>query len=120
LYLVYQHEHAIAKNVKKETNLAAAFPGLVFDEVTLEDREDIEEYIYLWESNTDIFDIYTIVKNYLHEYYVIDSLLLIELIKEKGLKVSDSLNSISYIHSSYVNVISENTDNGSEQSSSDD
>jgi hypothetical protein len=49
-----------------------------------------------------------------------DSLLLIELIKEKELKVSEALDNISYIHSSYVNLILENKDNGSERSESND
>ena len=83
------------------------FPDLNFsdDEEETED-EEVDEIFYLWETNKDIFDVYKILMGYLKgEFYEIDSTILLALINDKYLSVSDSLDRITYIHSGYVSTL---------------
>jgi hypothetical protein len=77
-----------------------------FSEEELEDEEEEEDIFYLWDTNKPIFDLFRILANYLTgEYYNIDSAILLALIKDKYLDVTDTLYKIPYIHSSYVRTI---------------
>jgi hypothetical protein len=73
------------------------------------DSDDIEEdeiiYLYLWESNKPIYDIYNILLNYvINEFYSLDSAILLALIADKELPITDTLRKIPYIHSGYLSV----------------
>lgn len=92
-----------------------AFPGLELEEEeenVKEVTEDDFEIFYLWDENDEIYQIFKIVSDYLLEYYVIDSTILIELIKDAKLPLRQSLTYIAYIRSGYRNILSARTDNG--------
>ena len=104
----------LAKSKEDDDAFANAFPELVADVVPEPEVEDEIITFYLWEGLKPIFDIYTIVTNYVvNEFHSLDSLVLIELIKDKGLNISDSLSSIPYIHSGYLKIVTpKGTSNG--------
>jgi len=69
------------------------------------DEEEFKEelFIYLWDNNKPLFDIYQIVRGYIiNEFYSLDSAVLLALITDNHLPITKSLKSISYIHSGYV------------------
>lgn len=87
------------------------FPDLAdsFKEENEETTEEVDEdfeVIYLWDTLKDIFDIYSIARMYLQEYYGLDSTILLALIKEKSLLPSVVLPRIAYIHSGFVSIVS--------------
>ena len=53
---------------------------------------------------------------YLGDNLKLEPTILIELIKEAGLKISETLIDIAVIHSSYISIINEETANGREDS----
>lgn len=76
----------------------------------MEDEEEVEEkdedvYIYLWDINEPIYRLYQILRLYLKEYYLLDTAILLELIKQKDLDCVDVLEYIPYIHSGFVSKI---------------
>ena len=81
-----------------------AFPQHVAD-VPEEEDEVVE--LFLWESNIEVFDVYKILRNYLTEYYGIDSAILLALIQDKKAELSTTLEKIPYIHSGYISVVSD-------------
>ncbi len=115
----------IQKAKEEENLLQAAFPDLDFSEEGDEEEEEIEddEIFYLWDTNAAIFNLYKILRNYLiGELYTIDSAILLALIKDKYLPVTDTLDKIPYIHSGYVSAllpIRGSTDGGNGESSQD-
>lgn len=68
-------------------------------------EEDEEIIFYLWEENEILFEIYKVVNKFLSEYYVIPASFMADIIKEEGLPVRSSSNSIAYIHHGYVSII---------------
>ncbi len=113
----------IQKAKEEENLLQAAFPDLDFSEE--EEEEDVEEdeIFYLWDTNAAIFNLYKILRNYLvGEVYSIDSAILLALIKDKYLPMTDTLDKIPYIHSGYVSAllpIRGSTDGSNRESSQD-
>lgn len=86
--------------------MRTAFPGLdLEEEEEKEETEEDYELVFLWDSNKVLYDIFRLIANFLGENYEIDSSLLIELIKEEGLKFKSTLQDISYIHSGYSNIL---------------
>lgn len=77
----------------------------------MEDDEDEIEVFYLWDTKQTVFKIYKIARNYLSEYYALDSAILIELIKENKVSMEETLNEIPYIHQGYLNIILEEKEN---------
>lgn len=80
--------------------------------------EEIEEdsTFFLFFDNLKILDIYQIARNYvINEYYSLDSTILISLIKDKYLNITETLEYIPYIHSGYLSIIlptQKSSDNG--------
>ncbi len=75
------------------------------DEDDEEDEEDIE-ILYLWDCLADLFDLYRICKNYItNEFYTIDSAIILAIINDKKLPVTQTLEYFPYIHSGYVSMI---------------
>jgi hypothetical protein len=52
-----------------------------------------------------LFNIYKIIRNYLSEYYGIDSAVLLALIRDKELDVEETLYLIPFIHSGYLSIV---------------
>lgn len=85
-----------------------AFPDFKDEESEEEEEEDIEEeeIFYIFDTVKDLFDIYNICLSYVvNEFNSLDSTVLIALIKDKGLNITDSLSKIPYIHSGFLNII---------------
>ena len=97
--------------------MKSAFPGLSFSEEP-EDIVEPETIVYLWETSLDIFNIYKIAKDYMSETYILDSTILVELIKEKNHSMSEILKSIPYIHSGYIKVLIDHFNRTKKSSSS--
>jgi hypothetical protein len=95
---------------KRKSEFASAFLECEFDE----DEEEIEQEIcfYLWEKNQQIYDLFAIVRNYLNEFYGIDSAILLALVKDLGLPVVETLEIIPFIHSGYLTIILADKENG--------
>ena len=72
------------------------------------DEEEIEEEIfYLIDENQKVFDLFMVLKNYLSEYYIIDSAILLRLIDEMKLPALETLKDIPLIHGSYTAMLLE-------------
>ena len=86
-------------------SLESSFQGLKFD--IEEEPEEQEENItfYLWDSLETTYKIYNIASNYLKEYYTLDTVVLIELIKAHSADMIKILHDIPYIHSGYLSII---------------
>jgi hypothetical protein len=70
-----------------------------------EEKEEIQTFYLFWE-NFNSLDIYQIARSYvINEYYSLDSNVLLALIKDKRVKVTETLEAISYIHYGYLSVI---------------
>lgn len=86
--------------------------------MSFEDEEDEEENnittIYLWWEHFTILDIYQIARSYvINEYYILDSTVLLALIKDKKVNISNTLEAISNIHYGYTSIIlTSSKDNG--------
>ena len=112
----------IQKAKEEENLLQAAFPDLDFSEEVDEEEIEDDEIFYLWDTNATIFNLYKILRNYLvGELYSIDSAILLALIKDKYLPITDTLDKIPYIHSGYVSALlptrgSTNGSNGEDSS----
>lgn len=48
---------------------------------------------------------FRVVQNYFKEYYAIDTLILIELIKDKNLPITETLMEFPHIHYGYIKVV---------------
>ena len=70
-----------------------------------------EEIFYLFDVNEKLFDIFKIIRYYLNEYYSLGaaSAILLKLIEEQDLPVKESLELIPYIHSGYLTIIVDTT-----------
>lgn len=85
-------------------------------EVTVEESYTI---FYVWDESKPLFDIYNIARSYvINEFYSLDSAILLALIKDMELPITESLNLIPYIHSGYLEIILANRekDNGRQNS----
>jgi hypothetical protein len=102
----------VADSNAKVSSLLAAFPGLTQDTTEVAEEIHEEDVFYLWDTKEVIFKIYKIARNYLSEYYALDSAILIELIKENKVSMESALSEIPYIHSGYLNIILEEKENG--------
>ena len=91
------------------------YPGIIIEQPPAEETKETYEVFYLWEENSKLFKIFKILRNYLSEYYAIDSAVLLELIKDSKLNVTKSLSLMPYIHYGYLSIIvEEKPKNGSE------
>jgi len=99
-------EAEIRKNKEEESLLKSTFPDMDFsdEEDIIEDEEDI--IFYIWDCNKTIYDIYCVLLNYMTgEFYTIDSSILLALIKDKYLPITDTLRRIPYIHNAYISSL---------------
>jgi len=78
------------------------------------EEENELEYFFLWDTKEKVFDIYKILRNYLSEYYGIDSAVLLALIKELDVPVTRTLHDIPFIHAGYLDIILQENSNGSD------
>jgi hypothetical protein len=83
-----------------------AFGGTLEEEVedTINSKE---ETFYLWTTNEVCFNIYKIARNYLGEFYKLDTLVIVELAKAANADITKILHDIIYIHSGYLDIIVE-------------
>lgn len=98
----------MSKNKKDEDLFIEAFPEFKDVETEIDEVEEDtdEEIFYIFETVKDIFDIYNITINYVvNEFNSLDSLVLVELIKDKKLAMTESLSNITYIHSGFLSVV---------------
>jgi hypothetical protein len=76
------------------------------------------EYFYLWDTHEAVFEIYYLLTFWLDVVvlnsfaggkviYRINTLTAIKLLEEKGLTVTDNIKKLSYIHSGYTSIISQ-------------
>lgn len=97
-----RNDAAISRNRSDEKALAA----LLGSDLEEEPEEDEIIEINLWEWNSDIFSIYRILYPYITgEDYHLDTLLLLELIRDYKLELKKALIDISYIHSGFTSVV---------------
>jgi hypothetical protein len=78
----------------------------MYEEDEIEEEEIEPIYLFLWETNKPVYDLYLILRNYLTEFLSVDSAILLKLIEAKGLDLEQTLTDIPYIHSGYVSIIS--------------
>jgi hypothetical protein len=86
------------------------YPGLRFadDEEEIEETMPLEvEYFYLFKCNIKYHKVFKLLRNYMSEYYVLDTALLLRLIDEFELPVVKALTYIPYIHSGYLSIVLE-------------
>lgn len=101
----------MSKNKKDEDLFIEAFPEFKDVEENTDNIVDVEEdtdeeIFYIFDTVKDIFDIYNITINYVvNEFNSLDSLVLVELIKDKQLNMTESLSNITYIHSGFLSVV---------------
>lgn len=98
--------------MRKEKEAKVAFPGMKFEEIEADLEEDEDLIFYLWEENLPVYECFKILRNYLDASYVIDSTLLVSLVKEEGYNLKDILTFFPYILSSYLNVILKDSPDG--------
>lgn len=72
-----------------------------------DDINSKEETFYLWTTNEVCFNIYKIARNYLGEFYKLDTLVIVELAKAANADITKILHDIIYIHSGYLDIIVE-------------
>jgi hypothetical protein len=95
---------------KKETqDFFAAFSHQIKKERITQEEDKVIE-IELWESNIPYFDLFYILRDYLKEYYAIDTYVLIKLIDGRGLNLEEALTCVAAIHNAYVNKIAPTTE----------
>ena len=66
--------------------------------------------LYIWDTNADVFNIYKIARQFMNELYILDSNILLALIKEKGCSIEQTLAKIPYMHQAYVEQITPSTE----------
>lgn len=82
------------------------FPGLFLQDEQVEEEEICEvTELVLYDSVIFIYDIYSILQNYLSEYYAIDSAIMLALIQDMELPLQRTLELLPQIHSGYVSVV---------------
>lgn len=59
----------------------------------------------MWECNIPYYEIFFILRDYLKEYYAIDTYVLIKLIQGRNLNLEEALTCVAAIHNAYVNKI---------------
>ena len=99
---------------------ASAFPGLKLAATEETEEDNPEEHFYLWDINLPLFEVYQITKNYLSEYYGLDTLVIVKLIEAKNLNMVETLEKLPYIHAGYLSIVVPSTsessnENGREQ-----
>lgn len=62
----------------------------------------VEGAFLLWNTKTDVFEIFNILRGYLDENGLLDTNLLLRLIDGRKLDLEQSLMDIPYIHSGYL------------------
>lgn len=68
-------------------------------------KEEREIVIELWEDNIPIYEIFSITRYYTDGWGKVDSLIIIEMAKEKGISISLALDYFMYIYGSYQKTI---------------
>ena len=102
--LAEQQQQVVSKR-NQEEEFFHAFNVVDNDNEVIIDEIHIIE---LWNTNLPIYKIYFILKDYLKDNYSIDSYILIALIKEQKLPLTEMLRAIPFIHSGFLTRLLEN------------
>ena len=94
------------ENLAEDEAVAEAFPGLKFDVPVVEVEE---KAVYLWETSFKLYEIHRILRNYMNEYYSLDTAILLRLIDAKHMDVEDTLFKLPYLHSGYTEILIEHS-----------
>lgn len=90
---------------QEEEEYEKLFPSDGTTIVESREEEDEEVFFFLWDINSDVWEIYKILRLYLDEKYNMNSGILLELIKAKNADSLYVLASIPFLHNSFVETI---------------
>jgi hypothetical protein len=103
--LSYSKDSGKRKDAEEDEALAELFQEEELPKEVIE--EDIEESIvlFLWEEHFELYKMFRLLSAYFLENYRVDTALLLRLVDAKALPLEETLYNISYMHSSYLEVI---------------